>query len=622
MRRLDDAGTSTVFSFIVATSIFAIAFSSVTYFASDYIAEHEAEGESLDSVAAAAIGVLNSQPGAPSTWTATTPPDRLGLLKSGTTTTMDGDKIAAVASWGGDPTRYQEARESLGLEDYNIRIRAFPTFTVTSAGVTGLEEQRVAYVQSTDAVVATAERTALDGTGADFTNAVADTDLTDGYTAGDVFADTHSTLNTHFASRLHGFLGVHDGDQVTGDDSYWRVLDETGMDTTNPAGPTTRVLTMSLPSGGSWHYGSSRDILRLTTPLDRILLTEVDRTLAENGEDITLELEHWLRGDTSTPLPNDVVDDYGLVDFYCTAGCPPTPGWVVGKRLDNVGTKNDFSASTYSLSQLVPQGAKGYLALSWYSYDDGNPAVDDKGWFIRSIKVTTVTSGQTTTWENDLDFANTGYDALVVGSQVAQANLRDATDPLFDDTLKDWIDAGGDLIVTGSDNADTGWLTPLASGVATTPLSQSLYEDKTDTTHAVLNNPHHLRWSSYSTATRTYDLPSGLGDPFQKVVYHKMESPNPDRSFLSVGSAAWAGTYENSAAVITAYQPFAMGPVEATRFYANALVFTEFNDLELDFGAQVPSGRDVGTAQRSVVIDARGSGLGYLEGQMVVHVWR
>lgn len=624
MRRGDDQASSTVFSFIVATSIFAMAFTSVTYFASDYISDNQAEGDSLDSVAAAAIEVLNSHPGAPADWSASAAPSRLGLLKVGTTTTMDGEKLAALASWSGDPQLYDDARASLGLEDYNVRIRSYPTFTTTSEGVTGLEDLQVAYLRSADEVVVDAEVDALAGTGVEFSTAAADTDLTDGYTAGDVFTATHSVLNTQFAPRLHGLLGVHDGAQVAGNDSYWRVIDNATFDTTNAAGPTTRVLTMANDDGdGTWSYGSSRDLLNLATPLDRVLLVEVDRILAEESEEITLELEHWLDGYESEPIANQVIDDYGVIDYYCVEGCIPSAKWVPGMQVSNVGSMQDFASSEYSLENLVPIGTRGYLALTWHSYDDGDPTHSGQGWFVRGAKVTVVSSGEITTWENTLDFSVSRYDALVIGSQVVQANLNDPSDPLFDETLKAWIDQGGDLVVTGSDDAATPWLSDLASGVATQgALGGGFYQDRTDTTHAVLNNPYHLRWSSYSTASKTYKLPSTTTGPFADVVYHRSaENMLVDEAFLSVSSANWRQTYDGIA-VITSYQPFAMGPVEAMRFYANALVFTEFNDLEVDFGAQVPAGHDIGTAQRSVVIDASDVGLGYLEGQMVIHTWR
>lgn len=642
MRWGEDAGSSTVISFIVATSIFAVAFGSVTYFASDLIASDPAAGEPLDAVAAAALQVLDSQPGSPSHWEddASDPNsvvDRLGLLQIGSRTTMDGDKIAALSGWTGSTTRYNEAREALGLEEYEMRIRSFPTFTTTSSGVTGLATQDVAYIRPSDPVkdgqVTTPETTAISQTGSSFSNAHADTDLANGYAVGDVFPDVHATLNSHLAPRLHGFLGAHDATQVTAPQTYWKVVElpsyggpDLALDT-DAAVPATRVLTVSTNNAGSWDYGSSRSALQLANPLDRILLAEVDRTGAVGAEAVTLDLVHWLDGYTSVPLSNSVTDDYGRIEFLCVSGpsCPGVPAWhALPMRVNEAGSKSDFAETSFDLTGLVAEGDRGYVALTWYSYDDGDPTHRGAGWFIRSATVTTVANGVTTVWDNDLDFEESRYDALVVGSQVAQANLDLPADPVFDQALKAWVKAGGDLVVTGSDTAAATWLDRLASGVETqSALGLGLYEDASDTSHAALNNPYRLRWSSYPTASQTYKPPvvavAGT-EPLAHVVHHKGQVAGVDESLLSVSSGAWKSDYEG-VALITAYQPFAMGAVEAMHFYANALVYAHYNDLEVDFGAQVPAGADIGTAQRSVVIDARSVDLGWLEGQMVVHVW-
>lgn len=618
----DDAASSTLFSFIVATSIFALAFASVSYYASDMIAENQGDGESLDAIAAAALAALAGSPGAPTTWEETAQgdpaytPDRLGLLQAGSETTMDGGKIATLVGWRGQDEKYLAARDSLGLEDYQVRIRSFPVFEATSQGVTGLAEQQVAYLGATSGLDIAEETAPLDATGVDFAPATADTDLTLGYSAGDVFLDDHASLNAHLVPRLHGFLAAHDGDQVAGVDTYWKVvdLDTYGGPDAVMDGDATRVLTIAAKSGGAWAYGSSRSLLQQTTPLDRLLLTEVDMTDAEGGDSVTIEITDWIDGYTSVPLANSLTDDYGLVEFYCTEGCIPA-SWQPAVQVfdDPAASKADFATRSLDVTDLVT-GKKGYLALSWYSYDDGNAG---QGWFIRDLKITTVSDGVTTVWENDLDFATSRYDTLVVGSHVEQANLASASDPVFDAALKGWIKAGGDLLVTGSDHPDEAWLDALSAGVTATPVTGgALYEDHTDATHAILTNPYNLHWGSYEPALNFYEPATNA---FSKVVQRDVE--NVRETYLSVSSDAWAQEYEG-VAVITAFKPYAMGPVEASRFYANAFVFQHFNDLELDFGGTVPSGVDVGTAQRSVVIDARGSGLEWLEGRIVVHVWR
>ncbi len=143
-------------------------------------------------------------------------------------------------------------------------------------------------------------------------------------------------------------------------------------------------------------------------------------------------------------------------------------------------------------------------------------------------------------------------------------------------------------------------------------------EGKSDTLHAILNNPFRLQHSQYSVPSRAYDLDDAY---FHGVLWRKSLNGADDVPLMSVPTLATMRNFTGTV-VLTAFRPGDMGPGEGAHFYGNVLAFQRYRDLEIDYGGRVPAGHDVGSAAHTVVLDARGSGVGVIETEVVVHVWR
>ncbi|MCA1811013.1 MAG: hypothetical protein LC623_03260, partial [Halobacteriales archaeon] len=102
-----------------------------------------------------------------------------------------------------------------------------------------------------------------------------------------------------------------------------------------------------------------------------------------------------------------------------------------------------------------------------------------------------------------------GYDLLVVGSGVDQSSL---TANAVKSAIRDWVLAGGTLVVLGSDKSNYQWMQPLfdsgiktANGAASAP----------DPSHPLLQEPHTLDWPNYNDHSLGWDIKT---DGFSDVI--------------------------------------------------------------------------------------------------------
>ena len=656
MRPRADEAVATLPAFLAATAIFAIAFASVTYFASDYISKHQNEGPALDSVAASAIAALIGTPGSPSDWEtrSVTSMDRWGLLKPGSETTISGEKVIAIHRWGDDWSRYALAKAAIGLEHNNMRIRIYPQFPSGDNGVPALSNIRTAFVGATEADGdltggAIVEATSLDATGAEFENLENDHDLDLAFTAGDLYRDSREQITENLVPRLAGFVAAEDKIQSTSPDGYWKVVNLStyrsgacegalapdndrveGVAPTPPA--TSMVLTMGHCASTSWTYGATAAGAALVDE-DRLIVVEVDLTGLDGvgGDGATLTLKQYVDGYTALGSFNVALDDYGVIQYLCLENCGGAGlVWTTiegndGYALDGTGSAAAFDTTEYPLDDLA--GKRFYLALAWHAFQDVPTEASGEGWFISNATVTVQTDGaQSWAWYNPLNFTNSNYDALVIGSDTAHARFADVDDPTFEQAVKQWVDEGGDLLLTGNNLPDTTWLPSWSAAGSPSPVNGPFFQDRTDALHAILNTPYRLRHTTYTPSMQSFTL---SGAYFNTVVVREFTQGGTAIPLLSVsgGSAPFKGT-----AVFTAYRPVDLGAVEGEYFYSNALIFMHYHDLVLDYGATVPRSLkpgggvdtvmvEVGSATRSTVLDASVLDLSSMEAQVVVHVW-
>lgn len=201
------------------------------------------------------------------------------------------------------------------------------------------------------------------------------------------------------------------------------------------------------------------------------------------------------------------------------------------------------------------------------------------------------------------------YDILYIGSGVQQNTLTSEDTKL---AIRDWVHDGGTLMVMGSDSQNVQWLQPLFS-VGTSSTNGGLQAP--DMSHPLLSEPNTLDWSLYDNHGIGWDLGSEE-DQFQTAL---MEAD--DATF----AVSKDGAYGDGRVFLSTFRPGEIatlwGSSEARGFVHNMVVYSERNDLYLDFGAPMPvTGVPVATSVRhSYIVD---EDLGQVPMRVIVHVWR
>lgn len=183
------------------------------------------------------------------------------------------------------------------------------------------------------------------------------------------------------------------------------------------------------------------------------------------------------------------------------------------------------------------------------------------------------------------------YDILVVGSGVDHSSM---TANVVKDGVRDWVLAGGTLVVLGSASQSYQWLQPLFhTGVATVNGAASA----PDVAHPLLKEPNELAWTSYDSHGRGWDIKSqGSGahyDDFSHVIVQGGED---------VLAISKDGAFGDGRIVLTTYMPReiagTLGQPEAENFFENIALFTDRSNLYLDYGPTAPGDTPVSVAVR------------------------
>jgi hypothetical protein len=183
------------------------------------------------------------------------------------------------------------------------------------------------------------------------------------------------------------------------------------------------------------------------------------------------------------------------------------------------------------------------------------------------------------------------YDILVVGSGVDHSTM---TANVVKDAIRDWVLAGGTLVVLGSAQQAYQWLQPLFhTGVATVNGAAMA----PDVSHPLLKEPNELAWTSYDTHGRGWDIKDqGSGahyDDFSHVIVQGGE----DVMAISKDGAFGAGRI-----MLTTYMPReiagTLGIQEAMDFFENIALFSDRANLYLEYGPMAPPNTPVSVAVR------------------------
>lgn len=183
------------------------------------------------------------------------------------------------------------------------------------------------------------------------------------------------------------------------------------------------------------------------------------------------------------------------------------------------------------------------------------------------------------------------YDMLIVGSGADHSSL---TANAVKDGIRDWVLAGGMLVVLGSSGQAYQWLQPLFhSGVATVNGAALA----PDVSHPLLKEPNELAWTSYDSHGRGWDIKdTGSGahyDDFSHVIVQDGED---------VLAISKDGAFGDGRILLTTYLPReiagTLGLGEAMGFIENIVLFADRTNLYLEYGPQAPLGQPVSIAVR------------------------
>jgi hypothetical protein len=183
------------------------------------------------------------------------------------------------------------------------------------------------------------------------------------------------------------------------------------------------------------------------------------------------------------------------------------------------------------------------------------------------------------------------YDVLLVGSGVDHSTLNSGATKT---AVKNWVLAGGSLIVLGSDEKSTAWLNPLLNaGVATVngaPIAP-------DVSHPLLKEPWVLAWTAYDSKGQAWDIQESGGVAAYQDFSHVVLQGGDDALTVSKQAAFGQGQV-----ILTTYRArdiaVAQGQAEADHFLENMLSYTDRSRLYLDYGGTVPADQPVSLAVR------------------------
>jgi hypothetical protein len=204
------------------------------------------------------------------------------------------------------------------------------------------------------------------------------------------------------------------------------------------------------------------------------------------------------------------------------------------------------------------------------------------------------------------------YNMLIIGSGVDQSSL---TANVVKNGIRDWVLAGGTLVVLGSSSQNYQWLQPLfQTGVATVNGAPSA----PDVSHPLLMEPYPLDWTKYDSHHMGWDIKSqGSGahyDDFSHIIVQGGED---------VMAVSKDGAFGHGRIILTTYLPREiaglLGSKEAQHFLENVVLYTDRAHLYLEYGPVAPDNTPVAVAIRqSWLWDEH---LGQVPVRVEVHTW-
>lgn len=204
------------------------------------------------------------------------------------------------------------------------------------------------------------------------------------------------------------------------------------------------------------------------------------------------------------------------------------------------------------------------------------------------------------------------YDVLVIGSGVDHNSL---TSNAVKFAIRDWVLAGGTLVVLGSSSQNFQWIQPLFSlGVATANGAPTA----PDVSHPLLKEPNELDWTHYDNKGLTWDIKDSGSNANYDSFIHVVQQGGKD-----VFAVSKDGAFGEGRIILTTYQPRdvaqTLGMQEAYHFMQNIALYADRVNLFLEYGPTAPPDTPVSVAVRqSWLWDER---LGQVPVRLEIQTW-
>lgn len=303
-----------------------------------------------------------------------------------------------------------------------------------------------------------------------------------------------------------------------------------------------------------------------------------------------------LKTSTGTLLGSDTVN---VVSSALSAFTP-------GVAISSYAPKEPVVPEVAYVSALVSSFTPNVYSLTYSSLDvayaAGGDVFPDLKNVLNNDLAGNLMDDQGTQSPNDDVATLANYNILVVGSNVDQNAMTSAA---AKQAIRDWVYAGGTLIVFGSEAQAVQWLEPIfhaaidsASGALLTP----------DTSHPILHTPNELDYVSYSSEDNVWDFSR---DQDAEHFSHIITQGSGD--ILGVSDS---GEFGSGRVILTSYLAYDLQGQGATgacdpdaleadcpalQLLHNFLTYS-YRDLYLDYGPPLPASSPIGVAERLVTV--------------------
>lgn len=533
---------------------------------------------------------------------------------------------------------YAEIRSALGLDGKDFHLRSRPLLPALGAGdfepLSGLKLAYVGDFSDTDGSGQAVSRLVQFGTSGldNGTFIQVNVSITNNGTASTVFqVSFEASLDDGIAVETQNSPLLEPGASCVLTTRYYKTSgwdwdDDANMNVSiQVSDPRGTVGSAKVSLAGYAMATGGNGIAQLWIDAERLYLTSGENARFPfgaydgegdnaNGVSVTIELRNassnaLLQSWSETTSNNGKVQYNSIQAGTYVLGIRKSDGSIVNNDTIHVtqGTVGDFAPGGAITLREGRSSIVERAVLSALLPDFVNRTYNESGDVYPDVK---------RVLNNDFATNITGYRVVIVGSEVDHNSMTSAGAKL---AVRDWVLAGGVLIVFGSSSQQVGWLQPLFhASLATAGSGISV----PDPTHPILHTPEELQYLNWIDNGYTWQLNSQSSEDFTHVITRTSGGGSGSNDLLAVSKPGHFGSGE---IVLTAFTPYNLTAGEASlepkKMFYNFLL-QAMNPLYVDLGPMIPLDQQVATATRiALAPNPLPIGASHVSVQFTLYVW-